>query len=441
MEHKREALRRKKRNKRKTIVVLQRVGILALFLGILAGGIYGFNQLPGVKINKFLKEALAYQEAKDYSNALASYEKVLTIESGTVKAYRYMANLYLDMEDYRAAEEILYRGLEETQDEEIQKTWLTVKYNESVNELNEEQANFYTVERLLEILEEDKDRSNVYALMGTCYDRLLEMTDEQGINRIMLSEEEGFGYGAYQELVQKMLSLYQKNGKEELKQLLVDYTAFQAEQLAFDTEAFLSYKELVKKVNEVLGGGELEQLLSCLEKHTEIEALFAPLLQEFQAGNYEVAREFLVSDAYVAVRDAFIEETMEYWQGETYIPVSDIGIYLHYGDEQWGFSFMDEEEEAAKHGYIKVWGFKWLDNGHQRTALSYVPISENAEYYPRTEYCMMYWWSTPVNMELTVDTYARMNFRFEENTYTEEGKTTKAINDWGGKYEYKDTYE
>ena len=242
-------------------------------------------------------------------------------------------------------------------------------------------------------------------------------------------------------MVEKMLSLYQKSGKDELKQQLINYTGLQAEKLAFTPEDMLSYKELVKKVDEALGSDELKQLLGCLEKHTQIDALFSPLLQEFEAGNYEVARDFLVSDEYVAIRNAFIEETMEYWQGETYIPVSGIGVYLHYADGNWGFSYMDEEDEVARQGYIKVWGFKWLDNGHQRTALSYVPVSEGDEYYPLTEYCMMYWWSTPVNMELTVDTYARMNFRFEENTYTEEGKTTRAINDWGGKYEYKDTYE
>ena len=91
----------------------------------------------------------------------------------------------------------------------------------------------------------------------------------------------------------------------------------------------------------------------------------------------------------------------------------------------WKFSFVDEEEKPAEYGYIKVWGFKWLDNGHQRTAITYVPVSETKEYYPMTEYAMMYWWSTPINMELTENTYARMNFRFEENIYTEEGKTTK----------------
>ena len=49
---------------------------------------------------------------------------------------------------------------------------------------------------------------------------------------------------------------------------------------------------------------------------------------------------------------------------------------------------MAEEKKVADYGYIKVWGFKWLDNGHQRTAITYVPVSENEEYYPLTEYTM-----------------------------------------------------
>ena len=32
-------------------------------------------------------------------------------------------------------------------------------------------------------------------------------------------------------------------------------------------------------------------------------------------------------------------------------------------------------------------------------------------------------------------------YLYSKNIYTEEGKTTKAINDWGGKYQYRDTYE
>ena len=168
-----EKRRRKKRIRRKRIVFWQKTGILILFSAAIGGGIFGYNQLPKVRVNRFLSKAQAYEEAKDYTNALASYEEALRIEAGTVKAYRYMANLYLDMEDYKAAEEILYKGISETQDEQIQETYLTVKYNESVNEINEGICTFKTVERLLEILEDNGEKASVYDLLDTCHERLV----------------------------------------------------------------------------------------------------------------------------------------------------------------------------------------------------------------------------------------------------------------------------
>lgn len=441
MDKKRARRRKKRRARRKNVVFVQKIGIVAAILGVVAGGVYAYNQLPSVKVNKFLNIAQEYEEAEDYTNALASYEEALKIEAGTVKAYHYMANLYLDLEDYRAAEEILYRGLSQTQDAQIHESYLTVKYNESVNEINGENCTFQTVERLLDILEEDKEKTSVYELLGTCRQRLSKEADEDGINRIMLSEGEGLGFMAYQSILERMLALYEEDGKAEMKRQLVDFVALPSATMAFSREDFTLYYALVERVEEATGSEELVSLMDCLNKYQEIDSLFSPLLGEFEAGNYEAARDFLVSDEYVAIRDSFIEGTMEYWRGETYIPFSHIGVYLHHAEGNWEFSFMDEEKVAAKQGYIKVWGFKWLDNGHQRTAITYVPVSEGEEYYPMTEYCIMYWWSTPVNMELTEATYARMNFRFEENIYTQEGKTTRAINDWGGKYEYKDTYE
>ncbi len=437
----RKKLGKKRKANRKKAILFQKIGIAALIVGIGAGGFYGYNQLPSVKVNKFLNRAQEYEAAQDYTNALASYEEALKIEKGTVKAYHYMANLYLDMEDYRAAEEILYQGLSQTQDEQIHASYLTVKYNEAVNDINAENCSFQTVGRLLEILEEDKEKASVYELLSTCRQRLAGLADDDGINGIMVSEEEGFGFAQYQTVMEKMLALYEKDKKEEMKGQLVDYILLPAENLAFSMEDFAAYQMLVSRVEAATETGDLASLQNCLNKYREVDAIFSPLLEKFAAGEFAAARDFLVSDEYVAIRDSFIDDRMEYWRGETYIPFSSIGVYLHHSEGNWEFSFMDEEREAAKQGYIKIWGFKWLDNGHQRTAITYVPVSQNEEYYPMTEYCMMYWWSTPVNMELTEATYARMNFRFEENIYTEEGKTTKAINDWGGKYEYRDTYE
>ena len=441
MEMNHEEIRQKKSKKRRNVVKMQKAGIVLGIVAVIGGGIYGYNQLPGVKVDKCISQAKAYEEVQDYESAIASYEEALEIESTTVKTYQYMANMYLDMEDYKAAEEILYRGVEETNDSKIQESYHTVMLNESVYEVNEASCSFITVDRCLEILATDNEKSSAYDLLNTCYDRLVGTVEEDGLNLVLASKEEGLGFESYQTVVEKMISLYERDQKAEMKELLLKYVAIQAENLVIPMEHFDSYMELVAEVDAVVTNESMEDLKVCLEKCEEIHDLFAPLLVEFEAGNYKVARDFIVSDEYIAIRDEFINGTMEYWNGKTYIPVSNIGVKLHFADGTWKFSFVDEEKKVAEHGYIKVWGFKWLDNGHQRTAISYVPVSESEEYYPLTEYTMMYWWSTPINMELTENTYARMNFRFEENIYTEEGKTTKAINDWGGKYQYRDTYE
>lgn len=436
-----EEIRQKKSKKRKTIVMMQKAGIVFGIAAVIGGGIYGYNQLPSVKVDKYISQAKEFEEAEDYESAIASYEEALEIESSTVKTYQYMANMYIDMEDYKAAEEILYRGVEETQDSQIQESYHTVMLNESVYEVNEASCSFITVDRCLEILSTDNSKTSAYDLLHTCYDRLVGTIDENGVNIVLASEEEGLGFESYKAVVEKMISLYERDQKAEMKELLLKYVGIQAENVLIPMEYYSSYVELVSAVDAVATDDSMEDLKACLAKSVEIHDLFAPLLAEFEAQNYEVARDFIVSDEYIAIRDAFIDGTMEYWNGKTYIPVSNIGVKLHFADGTWKFSFVDEEKKAAGHGYIKVWGFKWLDNGHQRTAITYVPVSETGEYYPLTEYSMMYWWSTPINMELTENTYARMNFRFEENIYTEEGKTTKAINDWGGKYQYRDTYE
>ncbi len=441
MENNHDIIREKRRKKRRKKVILQKTGIVAVLVALGAAGFYGYHQIPSVKVDKYISQARQYEEVQDYENAIASYEEALEIESATVKTYQYMANLYLDMEDYHGAEEILQKGVQETNDSQIQESYLTVMLNESVEELNEDKCSFLTVGRCLEVLEEDSEKTSAYELLKTCYDRICQMEDENGMNPVLSSEEEGFGFENYKAVVEQMISLYEKDRKEEMKELLADYTGIQTQNLFLPIKDYDAYMELVMKAGNVLSDEKTDNLQACLEKSKEICDLFFPLLTEFEAGNYEAARDFIVSDEYIAIRDAFINETMEYWEGKTYIPVSRIGIKLHNTEEGWKFSFADEEKKAAECGYIKVWGFKWLDNGHQRTAISYVPVSESKEYYPLTEYSMMYWWSTPINMELTENTYARMNFRFEENIYSEEGKTTKAINDWGGKYQYRDTYE
>ena len=72
-------LREKRNKKRRTIVMLQKAGIAAAVVAVIAGGIYGYNQLPSVKVDKCISEAKEYEEVQDYENAIASYEEALEI--------------------------------------------------------------------------------------------------------------------------------------------------------------------------------------------------------------------------------------------------------------------------------------------------------------------------------------------------------------------------
>ena len=132
MEMSHEEIRQERNKKRRIVVLMQKVGIVAAVVAVIGGGIYGYNQLPSVKVDKCISQAKEYEEVQDYESAIASYEEALEIESTTVKTYQYMANLYIDMEDYKAAEEILYKGVEETKDSQIQESYHTVMLNESV---------------------------------------------------------------------------------------------------------------------------------------------------------------------------------------------------------------------------------------------------------------------------------------------------------------------
>ena len=63
-------------------------------------------------------------------------------------------------------------------------------------------------------------------------------------------------------------------------------------------------------------------MIACLHKVEEVQAQFADIFVQMDGGNYEAAKDFIVTDGFLQIRDAFINGTMEYWDGSTYIPVS-----------------------------------------------------------------------------------------------------------------------
>ncbi len=77
-----------------------------------------------------------------------------------------------------------------------------------------------------------------------------------------------------------------------------------------------------------------------------------------------------------------------------------------------------------------------MDDGVQRTTISYEPAGKNGEYYPHMEYVISYEYSNV----LENGTDVKMNYRFITITTTEEGTETEAVGDWGGENEWRTSY-
>ena len=160
------------------------------------------------------------------------------------------------------------------------------------------------------------------------------------------------------------------------------------------------------------------------------------MFEAFEQEDYKTARSFIVTDQYEAIRDAFINRTMEYWTGNTYVPVTKEAIVFLLTEDGWKFSFVEDDSLAQPSGTIRVLGQKMEDLGVQRSSIEYVPAYDPAAYYPHTEYEIVYW-NTMVSGIATDNTnvVSRMNYRFAKKTYTAEGSSAEMIYDWGGENE------
>lgn len=432
--------RARRRRARKRIVIMQRIGIALFVTAVLGGGGALVWNLPSLKLTRQLDAGKEYLEQAAYNDAIESYEKALLIDSTSVKAYRCMAGAYLDMADEPNAKRILFEGWENTQDESLLQYYCTVILNEAVAEINEDRCSLETADKILSVLEQDTDNADALPLMHTAWEHLMNrLSDGAGEEFFydMDDEAEYCNFTLYEQLMNRLFELYQADKRQELGTVISEYGMLDIDRLKLSRRHLDSYRQILEKSNEIADSKSRSGLLACLAKEEEISGFFADIFTQFDAGNYEAAKDFIVADAYTQLRDAFIEGTMEYWDGETSIPVSRETVVLERTEDGWTFSYPNFKDNEATAGVITVWGSKMTDSGVQRSSISYEPAEGPEGYYPHVEYVISYMLS---NVQKKNAFKEEMNYHLETRTWTEDGMVTDMIGDWGGPYQWEKTY-
>ncbi len=432
--------RARRKKARHRIVMMQRVFLFLCVLAVIGGGAAIIWNLPVIRLNRELKAGEGYTQEEAYGEAIDSYENALKIDSTSVKAYRYMAKAYFDLEDDMHAKQVLLEGWENTQDEGLLQYYCTAILNEAVAEINAGQCTLETAQKILGVLKRDSNSADALPLMHTVYERITSKLREDESKTFFLEEREEAEFGtfnSYIQIMKELIELYAQNPSEEIKTVISQFAMVDVPEFHINREHLKEYKSILDQVNSFIETDSRSNLILCLEKEAEVQAIFADLFLAFDAGNLEAAKEFIISDTYTGIRDSFINGTMEYWTGATYIPVSREYVILRQENGAWAFEYPDFKANENTAGIITVWGAQMKDDGVQRSAIAYEPAKESESYYPHTEYVISYMYS---NVQKKNAFEAEMNYHLETRSFTEVGMTTIMIGDWGGPYQWQKTY-
>lgn len=397
--------------------------------------------MPSMRLSREMSKAEKYTKEQDYVSAQQAYESALEIDVKQVKAYRNIAENDMAQDKVEEAKQILFEGWENTQDESLLNYYCTVILNEAVAEINDKNVTLDTVDKCVQVIEQNAANADALSLLQTCYDRLFALNEENEKDAhfdIFYDENievENCQYDAYEQLLRRMLAVYQANPSEELKNLLVEYALIDDASIRITMTHVNSYITMLSDINQAIANDEITEVSACLTDAMAVQDYFAEAFTQFAAGNFEYARDLIVEDTYQQYRDNFINETAGNWLGHIYIPVNQEQLVLTKEDGVWYYSFLADEDYVNTKGVITIWGTKQEDDGVQRSVISYEAANDGA--YPHTEYTVQYLYS---NVKINGQYVPQMNYRFDTKVTTEEGNTTVAIGDWGGEHEFEIDY-
>ena len=429
----RMAERQKKVRRQKIIMAVSAVIIVAAVVG---GVVF---TRPSVRLSRALNSGDKYAQEEDYESAQSAYESALQTDASSVQAYRRMADNYLAQGKVVEAKQILYEGWEQTQDEDLLHYYCVELHNEAVEEVNQGNGTFATVDKFIQVLELEADNEDTMTALLACYDHLFRVMGEETVCRQFFDEDTSQDvceYKEYEQLLRRMLAVYEESPSDVLKDVIARYALIDMPYVWISILHLDAYTVLLEDISKIVKDSEITDTLACLARAAEVEEYFDTAFAEFETGDFAYARALVTEESYQRIRDDFIEGDSGYWEGSVYIPVNKEHLVLHREDDGIRFFFPDGEDYENQSGIIKIWGTKQEDDGVQRSVISYEPVPEEGV-DSHIEYTVQYLYS---NVKINGVYVPQMNYRFDTKVTTEDGINTKAIGDWGGDHEWEIDY-
>ena len=423
-----------KRRKKKTMDI-RKAGIITVSSAVvIAAGLAIYSHLPFVKVNNAIAAGNKYTESANYEAAIESYEKAIAIDPKSVAAYSNLAGAYLSLDDKEDAKNTLYDGYQNTGNELLLRDYHTVIMNEAVSEMNAAKTSFDTVEKLIQVLEDNGDNQDAIELLDAAYERCFK--DSYSADHDALFRENESNYSKYSELLGRMVKAYEGSASEELKAVILKYAVPSSDSFTIDLEDAYAYISLLNEVTAAVGTtDEIESVKNCISDAQNVQGIFADIFVQLDVGNVDELRDFVVSDEYLALRDVFLNNLETPQENTTYVAISREAVILNRHEDGFTYRFLNFDENPDTKGVITLWANFFEDDGVQRNSISYEPAAIDGNYYPHTKYSVTYLLSYITSCKSTK--VAKMNYRLD-TTITFEDETTEEtiVGDWGGPNEW-----
>ncbi len=428
-------LNRTKRN-RKSKIDYRKVAAIALgTVVVFVAGFSVYNRLPFVKVNKAIAAGKKYSANEDYESAINSYSEAIEIDAGSVAAYSNMAGAYLSIDDSESAKKVLYDGWQNTENEALLDNYHTVILNDVVNTINRQQATIDTVLDIVNVLETDSTNKDAMELLDAAHTRCFTVYGSD-VNALFRSTEGSDNYKKYEEIVSRLLTVYQSSPSDELKELVIKYAVPSIDSFTMNYEDAVSYAALLSQVDAVTGfDRDSTAVNACLTDAQSVLSVFTGIFEQLDVGNVDELRDFIVTDEYVTLRNKYLNQEETPLENTTYIPICRDGIILNRTEDGWSYRFLSFDEKPDNTGVITLWANYFEDNGVQRNSISYEPAAIDGNLYPHTKYSVTYLNSYITSGKSTK--VEKMNYRLDTTITYEDGTVDETIvGDWGGANEW-----